>query len=213
MNYFYDIYLNFDGNDLYEFYEWQKKDIIEHIKKIPLFVITSTTMKDFIKYNPKVEEEFLNKILNKTENSNGDKFKYVCLLVDTKTSLAIEMADDGKVINKSKLLLNDDLNLIEISNSIKRTDIDYKLNKTKYKARTILRQEQDIKKVLDLEIETLYKNKDYAKLKYLYYEWQNKENSNIDEVYNNLKNNIKEDLDEDMFKIYELIKLSYKTNR
>ena len=40
MIYIYDLLLNFiDGDRLIEFYEWDSKDGLEHIKKIPLFKI------------------------------------------------------------------------------------------------------------------------------------------------------------------------------
>ena len=44
MNYYYDILLNFQEN-YYMFYEWDKEDNIEFVKKIPLFHIDS---KEFI---------------------------------------------------------------------------------------------------------------------------------------------------------------------
>lgn len=213
MNYFYDINVNFDEENLYEFYEWQKKDIIENIKKIPLHLVSSSLMKDFIKYKPIVEKEFLDKLLNKTENCEGDKIKYATILADSKTSLVVEFDDIGKTVCKSNLLLSDDLNIIEIVKNIKKTNINYTVKKGKNRLRTILRQEAEIKKILNIEIESLYQNNEHLKLKYLYYEWLNKEENNLDEIYKNLKQKIKEELNEKTFKIYELIKLSYKTNR
>ena len=40
MKYIYDIELNFN-NKYYEFYEWEKKDNITHINKIPYYKITN----------------------------------------------------------------------------------------------------------------------------------------------------------------------------
>lgn len=37
MNYIYDITLNFNKNNLYEFYEWRDEDVPEFILKIPVF--------------------------------------------------------------------------------------------------------------------------------------------------------------------------------
>ena len=40
MNYIYDVLLNFfPNNTLIEFYEWQEKDSIDHVKKIPIIRI------------------------------------------------------------------------------------------------------------------------------------------------------------------------------
>lgn len=211
MNYFYDIKVNFDEEQLYEFYEWQKKDNIERIKKIPLNLVSSKTMKDFLSYNIVVEKSFLEKIINKTENYNGEKIKYASIFADSKTSLVVEFNEEGKSMFKSKLLLNDDLNIIEIVHNLNKTILKYSIEKEKKVLRTTLRQETEIKKVLNLEIDTLYEKKDVLKLKYLYYEWLNEKNNDIDKIYKILKEKLKEDLTKRTFEIYEIIKLSYKT--
>lgn len=211
MNYFYDIKVNFDDEQLYEFYEWQKKDNIERIKKIPLNLVSSKTMKDFLSYNIVVEKSFLEKIINKTENYNGEKIKYASIFADSKTSLVVEFNEEGKSMFKSKLLLNDDLNIIEIVHNLNKTILKYSIEKQKKVLRTTLRQETEIKKVLNLEIDTLYEKKDVLKLKYLYYEWLNEKNNDIDKIYKILKEKLKEDLTKRTFEIYEIIKLSYKT--
>ncbi len=211
MNYFYDIKVNFDEEQLYEFYEWKKKDNIERIKKIPLNLVSSKTMKDFLSYNIVVEKSFLEKIINKTENYNGEKIKYASIFADSKTSLVVEFNEEGKSMFKSKLLLNDDLNIIEIVHNLNKTILKYSIEKQKKVLRTTLRQETEIKKVLNLEIDTLYEKKDVLKLKYLYYEWLNEKNNDIDKIYKILKEKLKEDLTKRTFEIYEIIKLSYKT--
>ena len=211
MNYFYDIKVNFDDEQLYEFYEWQKKDNIESIKKIPLNLVSSNTMKDLLKHTVVVEKNFLEKIINKTENFDGKKIKYASIFADSKTSLVVEFNDEGKSVFKSKLLLNDDLNIVEIVHNLNRTTLQYSIKKEKNILRNTLRQETEIKKVLNLEIDTLYEKKDLLKLKYLYYEWLNEKNNDIDEIYKILKEKLKEDLTKRTFEIYEIIKLSYKT--
>ena len=47
MNYYYDIVVNFQDTN-YMFYDWNEKDNIEFIKKIPIFQVTTNTLKDFI---------------------------------------------------------------------------------------------------------------------------------------------------------------------
>lgn len=211
MNYFYDIKINLCDENLYEFYEWKKSDNIEHIKKIPIFLVSTQTMKDFIKYKPVVEEKFLKELLNQTKLCNSNKIKYLTIIADSKTVLAIEFNDKGETICKSKLLLHDELNILEIIYNFKKTNINYTVVKEKNYVRTVLRQEEEIKKFLNIEIETLYKNKDLLKLRYLYYELFNKENNDIEQIYNELNKKIKSDLDKKNFKLYEIIRLSYKT--
>ena len=47
MNYIYDILVNFnDGDRLIEFFEWNETDLFEHIKKIPIYRISSKQMQE-----------------------------------------------------------------------------------------------------------------------------------------------------------------------
>ena len=47
MNYIYDIYLNFNKT-YYDFYEWNNNDKVMHIKKIPLFKVSTSNLKKMI---------------------------------------------------------------------------------------------------------------------------------------------------------------------
>ena len=68
MIYVYDMILNWmDKDRVYEFFEWEINDEIEHIKRIPLFKIKSNVFDDIINYDFKVDEEFLDKIHNLSE--------------------------------------------------------------------------------------------------------------------------------------------------
>ena len=49
MNYYYDLVLNFNET-AFMFYEWNENDVIELIKKIPLFSVNNKVLKDLI-YN------------------------------------------------------------------------------------------------------------------------------------------------------------------
>ena len=67
MNYIYDILLNFiDSERLIEFYEWSESDSFEHIKRIPIYRISSKVMQDICENKIKVSKEFLDEIKNKT---------------------------------------------------------------------------------------------------------------------------------------------------
>ena len=45
MNYFYDLFLNFNEENIY-FYEWDEFDNIEHFKRIPVFQVNNKTLND-----------------------------------------------------------------------------------------------------------------------------------------------------------------------
>lgn len=210
MYYYYDILLNFqDSSNVYEFYEWEESDDIDFIKKIPLFRINTTTLKDFLKYKVKFNEELLKEIKDKTIIKSTTKpLKNTFLVCDTKDALALELNDSGVVINRSKLLLADEINLNEIMFTMKEKNLNYE-KLEKYTKRKDIRQVEKIKKLINCEIDTLYESKNISKLKYLYYEWFNKENSNINDIYKQMKNDLKNNFNINQERIYNLIKKSY----
>ena len=66
MNTVYDLLLNF-SDVVYDFYEWNIKDDIEHIKKIPFVKISTKTLYDFLKKDIKIDINFLKEIENVTQ--------------------------------------------------------------------------------------------------------------------------------------------------
>ena len=79
MNYIYDLLLNFNEK-IYDFYDWNKTDKIIHIKKIPIFKISSSKM-NIIKNNKICfEDSFLEKIYRKTEEFMNRKNKYIAAM-------------------------------------------------------------------------------------------------------------------------------------
>lgn len=207
MNYYYDVLLNYQEK-YFMFYEWDDRDNLEFIKKIPLFHVDSKTINNMISKIIKVEDMFLKQIENKTKIKQNKILKYNCIFSDGKTSIALEFNDEGIIINKSSMMLEDELNINEFIYSINPSKINYQiidndlLNKE-------TRQELKIKNILKLEIENMYLKKEFSKLKYIYLEWFNEILDNIDNMYNNMLNKIDEELTDKEFHIYELIKLSY----
>lgn len=207
MNYYYDVLLNFQDS-YYMFYEWDELDNIEFVKKIPLFHVDSKTLNDMISKKLKFEKSFLEQIENKTKVKQNKYLKYALLISDDKNSLAIELNDEGLIISKSSLMLEDELNINEFIYSVNKTKIDYKVleNDLFYKE---IRQETKIKKILKLEINDMYKNKKYSKLKYIYLEWFNELLESVDTMYKNMLNELNKELTEKEYHIYEILKISY----
>ena len=211
MNYFYDILLNMDEESNYKFYEWDSIDPIELVKKIPLFRVDSKTLNDFYIYNIKVSNDFLNNLLDKTflKNDKLNKtIKYACLLSDTKSSIAVEFDNNGYVISISELLLDDDININEIIYTCKETSIDYEKQNIR-KITNKLRQEEMIKKIIKIEINTLIDNNMIEKLQYLFYEWFSYIEEDKDNIKIKIDKELKKDIDSNMQHIYDIIKLSY----
>ena len=72
-----------------------------------------------------------------------------------------------------------------------------------------LRQVKDAKRLILLEINTLYQNKEKDKLRYLYYEYKKENIDDIDYIYHNIINDLNHEFNRDILKLYYIIKLSY----
>lgn len=207
MNYYYDVLLNFQEKYCM-FYEWDKEDNIEFIKKIPLFHIDTKTFADLLTKKVSVKNEFLKSIENKTKIKQNQYLKYTSIFSDGKNSIALEFNDDGIVINKSSLLLEDELNINEFMYTVNLSELDYTILSVD-EIQNETRQELNIKRVIKIEIESMYKKKEYSKLKYIYLEWFDELLDSIEKMYNNMLKKIDSSLTEKEYSIYELIKLSY----
>lgn len=206
MNYYYDILLNFEDNYIM-FYEWDSSDSFEFIKKIPMLRVDNKTYKDLLINKVLVNKEFLNIINNKTKLKKGI-IKYACIISDSKNSIALEFNDDGLVISKSSILLDDELNINEFIYDVDITKIDYKKIKKEEK-RIDTRKDEKIKRILKIEIDNMYNNKNYSKLKYIYLEWFNTLDDNYDLMYKKMLKRLKNKLSRKEYDIYKIIKLTY----
>ena len=169
MNYIYDIYVNFK-NIPYDFFEWNSDDKIIHLKKIPVLKIDSNTFK-LIYYNKiKIDSKTLNKIKNKTEIwKEKKKIEYSLLLCSNNDIIVLKLDKNGNSIEKSKLYIDEELEIIEALKNIKPKYIKIKLLEKKKEnlyTRLELKKQKFIKKEL--------KNISYDKLKYIYFECFNK---------------------------------------
>ncbi len=210
MYYYYDVLLNFvEVPLLYEFYEWEKEDNVEFVKKIPLFRISTDCLKDNLKYQTKFNTTLVEQIKEKTliKGSKDTSFN-TFIISDAQNALALEVNEEGLVVSRSKLLPSDELNLNEVMFTMKESTLQYEKMK-KYPKNTTLRQEREIKKMIQSEIDTLYKENNQSKLKYLYYEWFNKNNDNIESIYKEMTLSLQKEYDENLKRVYDFIKLSY----
>lgn len=206
MNYYYDLVLNFNET-AFMFYEWNENDVIEFIKKIPLFSVNNKVLKDLIYNEIVVDKEFLNLIEDKCELKNGT-LKYVALFASKNGAIALEFNNDGKSISRSFLQVDDEIGVTEMLYTIPLFKFDYTLGQ-KIKINKNLRIEEDIKKFIELEIDSLYKKGNFDKLKYLYNEWFLKDSDDLNIIYKDMKEKLKGDLTDKEMNIYNLIRLSY----
>lgn len=206
MNYYYDIKINFQDTN-YMFYDWNEKDTIEFIKKIPIFQVTTNTLKDFISYNIILNEEILNNIKDKTKLKKNI-LKYCALFVSKNGAIALEFNDNGLSISRSFLQIEDEVNVLESLFTLPITKFNYKI-KNKINVNNMLRIEEEIKRFIEIEVNSLYKRKKYTKLNYLYNEWFKKDNKNLKEMKEEMHKKLENGITEKEINIYNLIKLSY----
>lgn len=180
MSYIYDILLNFK-DELYDFYEWNKNDNIIHVRKIPIIKISSNDLLNIKNNNVVIDLDFLERIRNKTEvftSKNTKNIEYACLLTDG--SYIMGISKQNKIIKKSSLLLDEEMDSLEEIENEEIKEINYrilsKMNIDTFKTRKQLEIEVYLKK----EIEKI-KNQD-EKLKYIYYECFNEKEDLIDKI-------------------------------
>ena len=176
MDYYYDVLLNFQDNYTM-FYEWDSEDEISYVKKIPLVHVDAKTLVNFISKKIMIDEEFLKLIENKTKLKGNNTLKYTCIFSDGKNSIALEFQDNGEVLSKSSLILEDELNINEFMYNIMLKKINYKIIKDD-EINNETRQDLKIKRILKLEINSIYERKEYGahilKLKLKYFNYINK---------------------------------------
>ena len=113
---------------------------------------------------------------------------------------------NGKML-KSKLLIDEEEEVVEFSERLKEENITYKIIKEndiiKYKTRKEIEIETYVKK----EIRNLKKENNINKLSYLYYECFNTKETNKDKIIENFDYYLEKDFDFLMNKLYKFFKL------
>jgi hypothetical protein len=216
MNYVYDLLLNFqDPTRLVEFFEWGMDDTLDHVKKIPLVRISTVDMDNFCFGLVKVGKEFLEKIKYKTLFYKKMKsLSYACVFCDTNRAIAIEFSKQGEAIAKSCLLIDEEREVIERSLELDLISFSYKVLKKDYLLSFLTRKEEFMKKYLVQEISSLVESVDLYdvdKLNYFYEEVFGNDNISYPERCIRLLEDIEEHFDSRYHRLYDIVRLSYKT--
>ena len=209
MTYIYDVILNFN-NELYEFYEWNKDDLIYHIKKIYLIKVNTKTYNDFLNKKIHIKGDFLLNIFHKCQyydNKEVKEIPYALLITDGYRLMGVIFDNDGNIIKYSSLLLDEEEDVLDISNHLGIVKLDYEI-KGDINTNSLTRFEKKLIKYIKKDLMISYKEKDLSKLKYLYYEYFNKDCNDIDKIFQDLINELN-NLNEKHYNLYQLIKLSY----
>ena len=210
MNYIYDITLNLNKNNLYEFYEWREDDVPEFILKIPIYKIDKNAFLDIRNNNIIVDKDFLITIFDKTEVYTEDAIsliRYAALFSDGDNVIGIEFDSSGNSYMKSNLSIDDESEVLEIIKDIKYTLLDYKVkNINNLQMKLLTRKEKEEEEYLLNRVNSMYKNNEAEKLKYIFYELYNEKLDNLEKVYSKLINAIKNN-ESKVKKLLEIISL------
>ena len=206
MNFIYDIVLNFN-KDYYDFFEWNKKDSIINIKKKPLFIVNNdifNSMKyDYISVNT----NFIDSIRDKTYTYNRQKIGNTCLLSNGKQVIGVLFNDKGDLIKRSSLLLDEEEEVLDEIYSNEVTDIEIvKIKKGKIN-NSVNRLQKEKK---DFLIRYINKEKNDVNLKYLYYDYFEKDERDSNIIRDSLINEIKNNWNKKFDNFYETVKIFNK---
>lgn len=189
MIYIYDIILNFN-KDFIDFYEWNKSDILTHIKKIPIFKIENNKniITDLVKFNN--INDFLQNIENETEiysKKRCDNLKYSFLLCTKEKVIAFIINKKGNILKKSDLIIPEEDEILENFDH-------YNILPCNLEFKSTYDNNNEIQFLTRKEIQLIEKVKVKIKkcddrfLKYLYLEMYSQKNINYKEILLNEKN-------------------------
>ena len=206
MTYLYDILMNFnDKNTIYEYFDWNKNDVIVNIKRVLLFKVDYKTLFDLYNYKIKINKTFLKKI-NCNYTNKKVSISYLFVITNGEKSIAIGTNENGIVEYKSSLIFEDEdyANRLSLSQNI--TTIKYKLLSGNYSEYN-LRECKSKKEFLKREFNRVYNNKEIDRLKYYYLEVYDELIDDISTIIKRLIDGLENDLNR-----YELLYNILKNN-
>ena len=212
MSFIYDILLNFsDSNKIYEFYEWEQNDNLINVKKIPIFKVMTDTLLDIYNYKVKFSDDFVSKIENSSSvyRQNKNSYKYLAIFSDGNKAFAVNLGNNGIVKNKSNLLIAEEEEVLYITERLDIDNIEYKKLQKEKEEFYGTRREQEERTFLLKWFKKLYKDNDVQKLKYLYFEYFDKLEDDIENIYNELVESLN-NIDGRHEELYKLLKLTCK---
>lgn len=207
MHYYYDFLVNLQDKYIY-FYEWDNRDEIISLAKLMIIRVSSKVYEEIFSNQVIVNDVFLEKVQNKGKMKNNKFIDYMCIISDTKNAMVVEFDKNGTSIYKSSLLLEDELNICELAYSIEKSNVQCTiLKKEIFNNYTI--QEEKIKKIIKLEISKCYKEGNLNKLRFLFVEWFNYLEKDINLIIKKMNDKLEGNLTDKEYNIYNLIKISY----
>lgn len=205
MNFIYDIVLNFN-KEYYNFFEWNKKDNIINIKKIPLFMVSNSIFNN-MKYDiVKVSSDFINMIKDKTYIYSKKESIISCLISNGKEVIGVMFDTEGNLIKRSSLLLDEEEEVLDEVYDENVFDIDI-VSVKKRKINNINRIQKDKSNYL---LRYIKKENNTLNLKYLYYDYFEEEEEDIVKIKDRLNYEITNNYNKKLSKLYDTVQIFNK---
>lgn len=206
MNYVYDIILNFQDN-YYNFFEWKKDDKIRNIPKISLYRVSDKDILILKNNKVKVSQDFIDKI----KEDNKKYKKILCLVSNAKIAIGLLFDTNGNLKKRSSLIFEEEDEVIERVQHLKITQIEYEEN-------IMANEEDDNKLRIEKEKKDTITNyitntNDILTLKYLYYEYFEKEISDISTIKTTLLKELSKEWNIKQKNLYDIVDLLTKSKQ
>ena len=211
----YDLFLNFQIN-YYEFYEWNNTDNLMHIKKINLMKISSDDYNNILNKEISFNDDFLFSIFNKCEYIENRKvltIPYAILFTDSYRVVGVVIDINGHIIKYSSLDLEDEEDVLDVSEKLACCKIKYKILGEKCFCYDKTRDEIEIINYIRNDLKDSFRLKKYDKIKYLYYEYFGIESNNLDKIRDDFDIELSKNISDKHYNLYNIIKLSKLTKR
>lgn len=210
MTFIYDLLLNFN-EEYFEVYEWNEEDQFSYIKKIPIFKINLKHFMEMKYHKVSIDQHMLDIIQNKTEiilNGEVKFIDYACLFATSKEVMGVVFDKEGNATLKSSLLIDEEQDTIYRMKKLPVLKLEYKMIEEQKNNPFQTRNEKRIVAMIHEELNKLYSEKKYEKLRYLYYECFHQLIGNIDAMYHELVEFMHSNFSNQHMRIYHIIKLS-----
>ncbi len=206
MNYVYDILCNFsEVGEFIDSFEWDKKDSVLLVEKIPIYQVSSKEMFDLIHNTIKLSKTILLEIENHTHTDFG-VVPYACLVTDSFRVIALQFSSDGVLIKRSSLLYDEESAIMEEINQFILIAFSFEIIKKEYELSFLTRKEKNMQKYLLIELEKVYELGLYDELDYLYHEvfddYQTNEN-----MFLILFSHVKENFSRCYYGLYNIVRM------
>ena len=210
MIYIYDVLLNFTDERLIEYFEWSKNDLVENIKKIPIFRVSSNTLNELVNYNVKLDKKIISRIKNQTTTyKRTTDLEYACLFTDLNRVIGIEFNHEGEILCRSGLLLDEEEDIIMECFNEPEEQLEYEIKEKIERQLFYTRNEIKKRNYILKELNIVYKEKDKDKLNYLFKEVYGNKRLSFENKYLKLKKDLSENYTSKFNSLYEILKLTY----